>query len=240
MENEKTFEQQLENWLQEVLKKGNEYGQQIGLDFYPFQCPRKSLKHNADLLIIGANPGGEGKFFKRTYVNDLFNGGEQNAYISEANNPKWKINKPILEMFLSEHLRKILEDAVIMNVMYFNSQRVSSLGKYDNNSVAKATKFCTEKTKEFVEIIKPKAVLLLGMKAPEWLDIRFSPKNSILQSVDSKPTTNLMWKVENNGIPYYIIHHPSPSAQTVLFNFGENRVNLLAIKAKFEEIFSKI
>ena len=195
------------------------------------------MKPDVDLLIIGANPGGEGGFFERKTIYELFNGGEQNAYIAEANNPIWKINKPVLEMFSSEHLREILENAIIMNVMYFNSQWVSSLGKYDKNSVAKATKFCIEKTKEFVEIIKPKAVLLLGMKAPEWLDIRFSPKNSILQSVDNKPTTNMMWKVENNGTPYYIIHHPSPSAQTVRFNFGENRVNLLAKKAKFEEIF---
>lgn len=239
MKNEKTFEQKLEDWLQEVLQKGNEYGQQIGLDFYPFQCSYKSLKPNVDLLIIGANPGGEGGFFERKTIYELFNGGEQNAYIAEANNPIWKINKPVLEMFSSEKLRKILEDAIIMNVMYFNSKWVNSLRKYDKDSVAKATKFCTEKTKEFIGIIKPKAVLLLGKKAPEWLGIRFLPQNSILQSVDTKPTTNMMWKVENNGISYYIIHHPSPSAQTVRFNFGENRVNLYAKKAKFEEIFSE-
>ena len=241
MDNEKTFEHKLENWLQEVLQNGNEYGRQIGLDFYPFQCSYNSLKPSVDLLIIGTNPGGEGGFSERKTIDKLFNCGanEENAYIAEANNPIWKINKPILEMFSSEHLRKILEKAIIMNVMYFNSQRVSSLEKYDKNSVTIATKFCIEKTKEFIEIIKPKAVLLLGMKAPKWLGVRFSLQNSILQSVDNKPTTNMIWKVENNGIPYYIIHHPSPSTQTVRFNFGENRVNLLAKKAKFEEIFSK-
>jgi len=153
----KSFEEKLEMWLQEVLQKGNDYGQQINLDFYPFQCSRRSLKPNVDLLIIGANPGGEGGFHERKTINELFNGGEQNAYIAEANNPIWKINKPILEMFSSKILRKILEDAIIMNVMYFNSQRVSSLEKYDKDAISKATKFCIEKTKEFVEIIKPNA-----------------------------------------------------------------------------------
>lgn len=235
----KDFESKLNEWLEEVLQKGNEYGQQTTLDFYPFQCSRKSLKYNVDLLIIGANPGGDGKFFKRTTTDDLFNSGAngENAFIAEANNPIWKINKPVLEMFSSANLRKILEDAIIMNVMYFNSQNVGALGKYD---IAGATKFCIEKTKEFIEIIQPKAVLLLGKKAPEWLGIGHSPKDSILQSVDDKPAVSIMWKVERNGIPYYIIHHPSPSVQTVRFNFGKNRVNLLAKKAKFEEIFNNV
>ena len=234
----KTFEEKLEEWLQEVLQKGNDYGQKINLDFYPFQCSRKSLKPNIDLLIIGANPGGEGRFYERRTTDELFNCGAngENAFIAEANNPIWKINKPVLKMFESEHLRKILNDAIIMNVMYFNSQNVGALGKYN---ITEATKFCTAKTKEFVEIIQPKAVLLLGKKAPQWLGIRFFHQNSILQSADNKPTVDIIWKVEHNRIPYYIIHHPSPSSQTVRFNFGENKVNLLAKKAKFEEIFSK-
>ena len=226
MEKEK-FKQEVDNWLNEVLQKGNEFGEQIGLDFYPFQSSYNSLKPEVDLMIIGANPGGEGGFHKRNSILELFNGGEQNAYIE---NPQWKISKPILEMFSSENLRKTLEDAVVMNVMYFNSSRVKSLEKYDKDAVAKAIKFCAEKTRELIGIIKPKAILLLGFDAPKWLGINFSGKdNSILRTKDDKSA--LIMRVEYLDFPCYIIHHTSGNPR---FNTGDN---LLAKKAKFEEMF---
>ncbi len=47
------FEQQIQQWKEDVAKQCHQFAQEINLDFYPFQS---LIKHKPKLMIIGANP----------------------------------------------------------------------------------------------------------------------------------------------------------------------------------------
>lgn len=228
---EKQFEEKLQLWLEKVVERCNKLGEAINLDYYPFQCAKSSLKKNVDLLIIGANPGGQNPFKKRN-TEQLFNSvdGINNAYIGEANNDRWKINKPILEIFKEPKLYSVLEKAIVMNTVYFGTVKAIDL-----STRKEAIECCKELTKEFIyEIIRPKAVLVLGLKdAPNWLGIKYSTTtDSILRTTDN--LTGLVMKVNYNNILHYIIHHTSMNFK---FNSGEN----LDLKRKiFQKEFETI
>lgn len=228
---EKQFEGKLQLWLEKVVKECNAVGEKINLDYYPFQCAKSSLKENVDLLIIGANPGGANPFKERN-TEELYNSpdGINNAYIGESDNKQWRINTPILYMFQEPKLQRLLENAIIMNVVYFNSKNVKVLSKNKE-----AINCCVSLTKEFIyEVIRPKAVLVLGNNAPKWLGIKYSPiEDSILRTKDDK--SHLVIKVNYNEIPHYMIHHTSLNYS---FNHGENidlKKDLL--QKEFAELF---
>jgi len=228
---EELFEEKLQLWLESVVEKCSIVGEKYNLDYYPFQCAKSSLKENVDLLIIGANPGGENPYRKRN-IEELFNSvdGINNTYIGEANNNEWKINKPILEIFKDPELYKVLEEAIVMNVVYFGTKKATNLSKRKET-----IECCKELTKEFIyEIIRPKAILVLGLKdAPKWLGIKYSTTDdSILKTTDN--TTGLIMKVNYNNIPHYIIHHTSMNFK---FNSG---TNLDLKKELFQKEFEKI
>ena len=211
--------QELDKWLTEVSEgchniaiRNKEYP-----DFYVFQSP---ILLNPELLIVGANPGGNTKYAEllgkrgvdRRDKNDLAN--ETNKYLDSSN---WHINKPILEMFSHPTLRQILTDAVIMNAVYFNSTKVSDLKafKSDGNEMIA---YCSQKSKELIyDIIKPKNILFIGMDASRWLDIKYDDiTDTVLH--DGKKSW-LIQKKEINGINHYRIHHTS---RNYSFNTGNN------------------
>lgn len=225
----KEFEAKLCVWLNDVTSTCNKYAKEINLDFYPFQS---SVEFNPDLLIIGANPAGEGKYCDRTRMaENLGSEKRYNAYIEYENDPVWKINKPVIKMFSGANSRKVLEESVITNALYFNTPSIREFERLPNGR--EIIEYCSERTSELIyDIVKPKTVLFLGFDAPKWLKIPFSAKeNSILRTEDNRSA--LIMKAECNGIPHYIIHHPS---RNYLFNNG---INLEKKRAKFEEIFSK-
>lgn len=228
MENQ--FEIKLQNWLEAVAIICDSFAKEIDVDFYPFQS---KVIESPDLLIIGANPGSNRSYNNRNRSSsELFNCGEngENAYIANEKNPEWKINKPILQMFKSPDLRTILETAVIMNVIYFNTNKVEDLRKYRNGT--EIIKKCLEFTNDFVyNILKPKNILLLGEAAPKWMKISYNHKNDTILRNELD-----QWLIQNkiiNEIPHYKIYHPSMNFS---FNSGEN---LRLKKEKFEEIFTK-
>lgn len=122
---EKQFEIELENWLEDVATTCDKFAKEINLDFYPFQSQVHN-KLNVELLILGVNPGGTGKYERTRTKNDLFNCGEngENAIIAHEGHKDWKFNTPILEMFKNPKLRNILRESVIMNTIYFNTQDI--------------------------------------------------------------------------------------------------------------------
>ncbi|MEI8274014.1 MAG: hypothetical protein WCG08_15475 [Paludibacter sp.] len=235
MENE--FEKKLQAWLEDVAITCDKYAREIDRDFYPFQS---NVFENPELLIIGANPGNEEdykSFIEKNkrgrLASELSNCGEngENAYIAYKDDPKWKINKPILKMFETPKMRTILENAVIMNVVYFNTVKVEDLKTY--NSGGEIIKACVDFTYEFVyNILKPKNILLLGEAAPKWMKISYNYKNDTILWNKSN-----QWLIQNkmvNQIPHYKIYHPS---MNFAFNSGEN---LRLKKEKFELIFGAI
>ena len=180
------------------------------------------------------NPGGTGKYNKTRTKDDLFNCGEngENAIIAYEGNKDWKFNTPILEMFKSQKLRDILKESVVMNVVYFNTQDISSLEKikFKNEIIS----YCTKMTKKLIyDIIKPKAILVIGYNdIPKLLGIKVSTAtDSILRTEDNK--SGLIMKVLNQDIPHYFIHHTSRN-----FKFNRNG-NLERKKKEFEDILVK-
>lgn len=224
----KEFEAKLSVWLNDVAATCNKYAKEINLDFYPFQS---SVEFNPDLLILGANPGGEGAYRGRAkQAEELRPEKGYNAYIAYENDPVWKINRPVIKMLSGENSRRVLAQSVIANVFYFNTRNIKELIALPNGK--EIFDYCCGKTTELIyDIVKPKAVLFLGFDAPKWIKIPFSAKeSSILRSDDDRSA--LIMKAERNGIPHYIVHHPSRNFQ---FNGG---VNLEKKRAMFEEIFT--
>lgn len=179
-------------------------------DFYVFQS--RSDIYSPDLLIIGANPGSSTTYSeikkikgidKRSWLDLDY---DSNQYIENENNPEWRINKPILKMFQSKNARKALENSVIMNVVYFNTRSVSDLKKY-KTEIKKITDFCVEKTKEFIDVLKPKNILFIGFDAPKWLSINYHHINDAVLRKDNK--SFLIVKTIYNNTPCFIIHHTS-------------------------------
>ena len=232
----KEFEIKKEKWLQEVADGCHEIAikNENYPDFYVFQS---QIFENPDLLNIGANPAGnetykdmlQRKQIERRTKDDLINSsdGKNNEYIS---NPDWAISKPILEMFSGKRTREVLENAVIMNAVYFNTKKVEHLGNFkEDKKVMKD--FCSNKTLEFIkDICKPKNILFIGKNAPEWLKIKFHHiDDSVCRTSDGK--NYLVVKKYLNEIPCYIIHHTSMNKS---FNTGEN---LQRKKEFFEKVF---
>lgn len=221
MTEQKIFEEKREKWLKEVADQCHEYAisDPKMQDFYVFQSRSDFFKPN--LLIIGANPGDEKNYLEALKEKNIERRTAEhleyssNQYIENENNPKWRINKPILMMFNTPKLRKILENSVIMNAVYFNTRNVQAI----NNSIGKeAKKFCIEKTKEFIDIIQPKNVLLLGKDPLNWLKIKMNNhENMGLSYGDDKNA--LVLRKELNGIQYFQIFHPSRNSK---FNSAES------------------
>jgi len=230
MENTK-FEYELELWIHKVYQKCNELGQILNKDYYPFQCSKESLQKGVELLIIGANPGGNTPFPVNKSIDRLFSCGEDgsNAYIAYKDDPQWKINRPVLEIFDTPNLRKVLESAVIMNAIYFNTSEVKELSLLQKEAIF----FCIQMTKEFINILKPKAILILGLDVPKWLNIQYNKeKNGLLFSDETKKSA-LIFEIKGD-IQIYIIHHPSRNYK---FNSKEN---LNKKQVVFERILNKI
>lgn len=226
----KEFEIKKEKWLQEVADGCHEIAikNENYPDFYVFQS---QIFENPDLLIIGANPAGnetykdmlQRKQIERRTKDDLINSsdGKNNEYIS---NPDWAISKPILEMFSGKRTREVLENAVIMNTVYFNTNQIAGLVKKE------MVDFCSKMTKEFIyEICKPKRILFIGKDAPKWLKIEFD-------TIALSPIENKDWflikEKKINDIPHFQIHHTSMYRSK--FNKGEN---LQRKKEFFEKVF---
>lgn len=206
------FIRKREIWLKEVAEKCHAIASRNDEfpDFYVFQS--QSNIYNPDLLIIGANPGDSitysqikktKKIDKRTWL-DL--GYDSNQYIENENNPEWHINKPLLKMFQSKNARKALENSVIMNVIYFNTKSVADLKSY-NLEIKEIKEFCVKKTKEFIDIIKPKNILFIGFDAPKWMSVKYDHiKDAVLRKDDK---SFLIAKTMYNNIPCFVIHHTS-------------------------------
>lgn len=230
------FELKKDKWLKEVADGCHKLAimDENNPDFYVFQsrCDIES----PELLIIGANPGNNEKYaekmkekgISRRLAEDLVY--NTNQYIENENNPEWKINKPIIKMFTEKDARKALENSVIMNVVYFNTQKVQDLKKYSQGK--EMIDFCISKTKEFIyEILRPKNVLFLGLDAPKWMNVKFNQTTDTVLETDDK--LFLIQSKQINEINHFLIYHPSMNQK---FNSG---LNLQKKEGYFNQFFKK-
>ncbi len=107
-------------------------------------------------------------------------------------------------------MREILEEAVIMNAVYFNTKDVEALENTEKFNEIKG--FCIQKTKELIyDIVQPENVLHIGS--------------------DGKTALIMHKNIEN--IKHYIIHHTSMNFKF----YTDECINLR--KEKFEELLLK-
>ena len=151
----------IKDWLRSVIDRCNDFGMQIGLDYYCFQSVIP--ENDADVLIIGINPGGSGTFRYKQPDNTLSQG--VNLYSVKNPHPDNLIMVGKLSrVFTSDYLKDALEDATIMNLYYFNTKDVQMLNSSLNNEVKR---FCQVKTQEAMEILNPRKIIFLCSKISE-------------------------------------------------------------------------
>ena len=215
----KTFEEKLQMWAKEVATKCHDYALKNDVDFYVFQS---ELPQNPkpDLLIIGINPGGyvsyntkmkEKGIEKRTWK-DLSQG--FNTY---SRKPDWEKDKGNDVMrrvlvgthdydnvkpnekciFFNEKLFSILDNAVAMNMYYFNTKKESDIEKMCEEE---ELKYCKEKTLDFIKILNPEYILF------------FTTSKKHLQLMDVKKIKSIGSYVKSGeleGKTVFAIPHPS-------------------------------
>lgn len=160
------FELKRDKWLQEVAEQCHEFALKTDLDFYVFQTP---IFNNPDLLIIGINPGGTGKYSDYLMSNKVEKRKPESLYYSDNTlyvKPDWEVDKGndtmrsvFKRVFNKENKLDILENTMMLNMFYFNTQKEIDIDKI--NIKAEIKKYCIEKTKEFINISNPKNILFL-------------------------------------------------------------------------------
>lgn len=169
--NQEIFHAKRVNWLKEVADQCHKYATQLDVDFYVFQTPCE--QYNPDLLIIGINPGG-GKGYnemllKNHWVKRPFESLQQDVN-TLTTKPYWEIESKekgadymrfrMSKVFTAKNnLKEILENAVMMNICYFNTKDESLMNKSISQEVQN---FCAIKTLEFIEILNPKNILIIS------------------------------------------------------------------------------
>lgn len=204
----KILKEKLEDFIKNIEPKIKKID---GPDYYVAQS---QLEINSDLLIVGINPAGDKKLseadFSAKSPSNLVQSGNQ--YLL---NPKWHISKRLNKIFLGESSSKIYEKANIINLIALNTPTEKDLKK---DELKELVKDCVEFSTDLIyDVIKPKAILLLGPSVAKYLNINFHHiSDSVLRTEDNK--NYLIVKVMKNNIPHYLICHPSARS----FNSNEH------------------
>jgi hypothetical protein len=232
MKTDTNFDSDILAWKQKIVDQCDAFAKDeskdLDLDFYVFQS---AVSYNPELLIIGANPGGNATYSEVNLKNNRERRtADQLGYSSNQfiENPTWgsgSLNK----LFSGPILAPIFERAIVTNVAYFNTENFAALKK--RNGAREAINFCKSATLEMITIVQPQRILLLGNHALDAFRPHFEkPAADILKTSDVKSA--LVRQSSINGVPVFWIHHPS---RNQLFNSGEN---LEKKRTLLESIFS--
>lgn len=216
---EEAYLQAMERWKSDVAETCDGFATNkwydLDLDFYVFQS---SVRFKPPLLIVGANPGGNVTYTEanlrknrsRRTGSDL--GYQTNQFLD---NPAWRSNS-LCDLFSGGKLRPMFEDAVITNLVYFNTNRFVAFKT--RNGAKEAISYSQRSTESLINTLQPKNIILLGNIARDGLARYFDkPLVSILETKDQRSV--LIRQTSINGIPVFCIHHPSMNKK---FNSGEN------------------
>lgn len=235
---ENNFNKRLSQWLQEVADGchaiATNPNYDMDLDFYVFQS---GVQFQPELMIIGSNPG---RLVRYSEMNAIMKrerrlagelGYESNQFLA---NDGWGTMRSLCDLFSGAILRPVFEEAVLTNIVYFNTGSYKELQKRVKRGGREALAFCVKKSMELIrEIVQPRRLLLLGNPACENLMPYFD--HPLKRSLGTpREGWNLIQETTLSGIPVYCIHHPS--AMNKKFNTGENQKYK---RIMFETIFSK-
>ena len=160
-----TFTPELQQWAAEVIEKISPIAEEINLAYYPLQS---EAKMNPELLIIGLNPGSEASYKnQQENPNWEFKDGKMtterllkgNPFIAEKE--EWKIFRGLNRIpFIKQAVDS--NNYCFMNYVYFGTSDFNKIKEH-----SKAIEVCIELTKKFIEIIKPKHIIVLGLEGIE-------------------------------------------------------------------------
>lgn len=109
-------------------------------------------------------------------------------------------------LFSTDKLRPVLEQAVITNLVYFNTNNFNDFES--RKGAEEAIEFCIYSNRRLLRILRPENILLLGNRASRYLSPYFDkPMEDILSTRDGK--TALIRKTTIDGTPTYWMCHPS-------------------------------
>ena len=146
-------------------RENHPHSEQINLAYYPLQS---EAKMNPELLIIGLNPGSEASYKnQQENPNWEFKDGKMtterllkgNPFIAEKE--EWKIFRGLNRIpFIKQAVDS--NNYCFMNYVYFGTSDFNKIKEH-----SKAIEVCIELTKKFIEIIKPKHIIVLGLEGIE-------------------------------------------------------------------------
>ena len=167
MKNEQKFDEEINLLLNEVSDTCHKFAHEIDRDFYVFQTP---IIYNPDLLIIGINPGGGKSYTKARKEKNYEKRPANDLYYTDntlTTKPEWEIDAKLQgsdilrnrlgRVFNTENNLDILERSVMMNMIYFNSEKAHEIFSLSPEII----EYCLNTTQKFVEVINPKNILFL-------------------------------------------------------------------------------
>lgn len=153
------FNSQREIWLKEVASKCNKYAEILDKDYYVFQTDSK--KYAPEILLIGINPGGGGKFKIRNW--DELDSDPVTLY----EKPDWEkkdklkgadvMRARLKKVFYNDLLFEKLRKTTMINLLYFNTKDSNQAYTIKNE----IRDFCKQKTLEFIKLVNPKNIIFI-------------------------------------------------------------------------------
>lgn len=199
----------LENWAKRVIDKVSKVASEAELDFYPLQS---EAKMNPEIMFLGLNPGGGATY--ESQCNNL-DWGPKGIPITverlllgnpdyEKNAQNWSIIKGLNKIPSFAHVLSN-GDYVFANYFYLSTPDFNDVPKKYKNALA----LCERLTYEFIDIIKPKKIIILGTSSG--IDrLSITRRKVLLQGFRQR----LLMSGYLNDIPVYAIPHPSTMAIT--------------------------
>lgn len=203
------IQEELADWAEKTVEVYNPMAQSTGLGYYTQSVlNRENLK--PELLILGINPGAFGGDITLTgkellQGNPCFKGLSDRDILfelSEKHDKKkrrygWDLWKKLFKLFdysqKGEILRN-LDNFVISNMVFFGTENEGQIPQGIDSNI------CAQQTLKLIDILKPKVVLLLGVKCRSLFEA-VSKKKMI--ELDAK---NLSYCKRGDSIVFAIKH----------------------------------
>lgn len=240
MSNEKSqIQEKLEGWAEETVNVYNPMAQTTGLGYYTQSVlNRENLR--PELVILGINPGEFRESITMTgkellQGNPCFKGlGDKDILfeLSEKHDRNkrrygWDLWKKLFKLFDYSQKGEILRDLdkfVISNMVFFGTANEGQIPQgIDSNK-------CAQQTLKLIDILKPKVVLLLGVKCKSLFETVTKSKMIELEA------NNLSYCRRANSIVFAIRHTSRFYSNAKLEDISPIICSALDYSKAFEEI----
>lgn len=121
------------------------------------------------LMIISFQPGGTEKDFEQEQRSLFQNGNFSLPQSNEYSEKKYRMAKEIRKLFDFEGGGEHLQQSVVFPLIFFRSPNIKEWRKLTRKLRLNMEEYCFEKSREIIQELKPKKVLVLGMETYDQL-----------------------------------------------------------------------